>query len=92
MHYDNPKAYPVRKLYLNLLKKSNVDDWSYDFTFLTDDEHKNDDDHLWFRVGDVLDFDEISDAMKYLQKVNSYLEKLETEIMTRKKLNLPQKP
>jgi uncharacterized protein with ParB-like and HNH nuclease domain len=76
MRYDNPKAYPVRKLYLNLLKKSNADDWYYDFTFLTDDEHKNDSDHYWFRVGDVLDFDRLSDAMKYLQKVNSYLVKI----------------
>lgn len=33
--YDNPKAYPVRKLYLNLLSKSEDDDWFYDFSFLT---------------------------------------------------------
>lgn len=76
MRYDNPKAYPIRKLYLNLLKKSDDDDWFYDFSFLTDDELKNDDDHYWFRVGDILDFDKLSDAMKYLQKVNSYLVKI----------------
>ena len=76
MRYDNPKAYPLRKLYLNLLKKSDDDDWFYDFTFLTDDELKNDDDHYWFHVGEVLNFDKLSDAMKYLQKVNSYLVKI----------------
>ena len=38
MRYDNPKAYPIRKLYLNLLKKSDDDDWFYDIAFLTSDE------------------------------------------------------
>jgi uncharacterized protein with ParB-like and HNH nuclease domain len=46
LSYDNPKAYPKRRLYLNLLKKSDVEDWFYDFTFLTDDECVNDDDHF----------------------------------------------
>ncbi len=76
MRYDNPKAYPIRKLYLNLLKKSDDDDWFYDFAFLTSDECKNDDSHYWFFVGDILGFDKLSDAMKYLQKVNSYLVKI----------------
>ncbi|MDR1539605.1 MAG: hypothetical protein LBU32_16715 [Clostridiales bacterium] len=60
----------------NSYKKSDDDDWFYDFSFLADEEHRNDDEHYWFHVCDVLDFDKLSDAMKYLQKVNSYLVKI----------------
>ena len=73
MRYDNPKAYPIRKLYLNLLKKLDDDEGFYNFAFLADDELKNDDDHYWFRVGEILEFDELFDAMSYLQEVNQYL-------------------
>ena len=72
--YDNPKAYPVRKLYLNLLSKSEDDDWFYDFSFLTNDECSNDEDHYWFAVGDILKFNELTDVVIYLQqKVVPYL-------------------
>ncbi len=76
MRYDNPRAYPVRKLYLNLLKKADDEDWFYDFEFLTDEECKNDADHYWFLVGNVLGFEKLSEAMKYLQKVTNYLVKI----------------
>ena len=57
--YDNPNAYPTRKLYLNLLAKSEHDDWTYDFAFLTNDEYKNDDNHgnhhfkWWFEMAPI---------------------------------------
>ncbi len=46
--YDNPKAYPVRRLYLNLLSKSEDDDCS------------NDEDHYCFTVGDILKFNALT--------------------------------
>ncbi len=45
----------------------------YDFTFLADDELKKDDDHYWFRVGEILDFGELFDTVNYIQEVNQYL-------------------
>jgi len=52
--YDNPEAYPKRKLYLNLVSKSLEDEFEYDFWFLTEKEIKNDEDNFWFCVGDIL--------------------------------------
>lgn len=60
--WDNPQAFPVRRLYLNLLEpKKNGDetDMTYDFAFLTDDEAQDcGDDAYWFRVGDILNLEE----------------------------------
>lgn len=39
--WDNPAAYPKRKLYLNLLAASDDADMFYDFLFLTEEEAKN---------------------------------------------------
>lgn len=38
--WDNPQAYPRKKLYLNLLSKPEDEDYEYDFEFLTDAEAK----------------------------------------------------
>jgi len=58
MHWSNPKAYPKKRLYLNLLASPSGEQKSYDFQFLTDEEAKPDDGEpaMWFRVGDVLSF------------------------------------
>ena len=73
LSYDNPKAYPIRRLYLNLLEKSGDEDWFYDFSFLTDDECSNDKDHYWFPVGEVMGFNGVNDVLKYSHKVTKYL-------------------
>ena len=36
--WDNPNAYPVRKLYLNLLQRSEDSECEYEFDFLTPEE------------------------------------------------------
>ena len=71
--WDNPAAYPKRKLYLNLLAASDDADMFYDFLFLTEEEAKNiknDNDEyegsFWFPVGKILDFREESDVNDYL--------------------------
>jgi uncharacterized protein with ParB-like and HNH nuclease domain len=71
--WDNNAAFPARKLYLNLLRKYSDEedeglDLEYDFYFLTDKEaeEKRDDDHFWFRVGDILQFKKQFEVNNYL--------------------------
>ena len=62
-------AYPKKKLYLNLFSKSEDMELEYDFQFLTEkDAEKIDSKHLWFRAGQVLDFDDISDAFEWISE------------------------
>ncbi len=65
--WDNPLAYPKKKLYINLLGAPEDISYEYEFEFLTESEAtKMDDDHHWFPVGKILDFKELSDVMDYL--------------------------
>ncbi len=73
--WDSNSAFPQRRLYLNLLKKYTDEedeglDLEYDFLFITDKEAQElkDDEHYWFRVGDILQF-------KKQYEVNTYLVK-----------------
>lgn len=65
--WDNPQAYPARKLYLNVLSESEDSDLTYDFRFLTASEVKNMNEqkdptgnpvYFWYLVGDILDIKE----------------------------------
>lgn len=65
--WDNPLAYPKKKLHINLLGTPEDIAYQYEFEFLTDSESiKWDDNHHWFQVGKILDFKELSDVMDYL--------------------------
>ena len=71
--WDNPAAYPKRRLYLNLLGESKESDLMYDFKFLTDSEAKNEKgsdgiyhETFWFPVGHILDLHEESEVNDYL--------------------------
>lgn len=65
--WDNEKAYPVRRLYLNLLSSSKDPECEYEFEFLTDSEvEENDSEHHWFPVGKILDLKEQSEVNEYL--------------------------
>lgn len=67
--FSNEQAYPIRKLYLNLLSGSEDIEYDYEFAFLTDEESKkNDENHYWFRVGDILDLKDTTKVMDYLIK------------------------
>ncbi len=75
--WDNPQAFPKRRLYLNLLSpaKSEKGDMIFDFSFLTEDEAKeSNEDAFLFRVGDILDIKEEADINDYLIQ-NGLLEK-----------------
>ncbi len=60
MHWSNPKAYPKKRLYLNLLAPLSGEQKSYDFQFLAVEEAKpaEGDPDKWFRVSDILGFED----------------------------------
>lgn len=65
--WDNPLAYPKKKLYINLLGMPEDISYEYEFEFLTEPEAtRQDDEHHWFPVGKILDLKELSDVMDYL--------------------------
>lgn len=63
---ENNKSYPKKKLYLNLLSTSNDIELEYDFRFLSKEQIENSDKNYWFRVGEILDFTDLSNVMEYL--------------------------
>ena len=70
---DNEDALPTRHLYLELsaaLESAIDNEKMYNFAFLTKDEiateAKKHPEHFWFKVGDVLRFNELSDVTAYI--------------------------
>ena len=75
--WDNPQAYPKRKLYLNLLTANEETDSTYKFLFLTDAEVKEANSAVdaneqavdfWFPVGEILNFKQEYEVNTYLIK------------------------
>ncbi|MDQ7017401.1 MAG: DUF262 domain-containing protein [Gammaproteobacteria bacterium] len=67
--WDNDSAFPKRKLCLNLIAPSKDDDLQFDFQFLTKKEYKQEDEsHVWFTVGDILNLEKPVEINKYLIK------------------------
>lgn len=66
--WDSQKAFPRKKLYLNLLKPADDIETYYDFEFLTEEEVQNTEGYYWFEVGKVLDFKDLSTAVQYMMK------------------------
>ena len=68
--WNNPDAFPRRKLYLNLLQPASGEEvgLKYDFRFLTDADTQNSDGEHWFPVGDVLHFDSLRNIYQYLRE------------------------
>jgi uncharacterized protein with ParB-like and HNH nuclease domain len=70
--WKSDDAFPKKKLYLNLLAKSQNPEYFYDFRLLTDDEaKKNTTDIFWFKVGDILKFKDLSEILDF--QINSEL-------------------
>ena len=63
---NNQNAYPIRKLYLNLLASSTDSDNEYDFRFLYEKEVQNNQNTYWFEVGKILDMHEDGDVAMYV--------------------------
>lgn len=66
----NPEAYPVRYLYLNLLHNGNETENGvvYEFRFLEPKTVETDTDKLWFKVGEILDFEEQEDIGDFVEE------------------------
>ena len=65
--YDDPRSYPTRHLYLNLLAPSPDSELTYHFDFLTDEESQYfDETTFWFRVGEILNYKELYNISQYL--------------------------
>ena len=66
---SNDSAYPERRLYLNLLSEAENSSLKYDFKFLTKEEaEKKDEKTLWFPVGDILNFTNLSEVASFIIK------------------------
>lgn len=74
---NNQNAYPIRKLYLNLLASPANSDNEYDFKFLSEKEVQNTQDNYWFEVGKILDMHEDGDVAMYVTDNISFSEKFE---------------
>lgn len=72
---NNQNAYPVRKLYLNLLASPTDSDNEYDFRFLSEKEVQNNQNTYWFEVGKILDMQDDGDVALYVGENISYSEK-----------------
>jgi hypothetical protein len=67
--WNNPHAFPVRRLYLNLRSASKDEsrDVLYDFRFFTEQEAETSDaSTYWFKVSEILDVDEQFQVNEYL--------------------------
>ena len=73
--WNNPKAFPKTKLYLNLLESApdGESGTEYDFRFLTDDQYGSQ--AKWFPVEKILDFDDLTDVYDYLAQQDLHSEK-----------------
>lgn len=66
---NNPKAYPEKKMYLNLLEPSDELEMEYDFKFLTSAEADNGTDmEFWFPCSEILKLDDMAQVSMYLMK------------------------
>ncbi|GAA7461289.1 DUF262 domain-containing protein [Helicobacter pylori] len=78
---DNPNAYEEKRLYLNLKHQPNMDnpEDNYQFEFHAK-APKNDKEHFWFKVGDILELESVwnyakdhrieGNALNLLEKLN----------------------
>ena len=66
--WDSPHAFPKKKLYLNILTKSNDIELDYDFKFLSEEECVSSVNTFWFPVADIMTFNSISDVMSFLMR------------------------
>ena len=64
--WKNDAAFLERRLYLNIVGPAKNDTDKYEFSFLTEGEAENDNEHYWFAVGNILNMPELGDVMRYL--------------------------
>jgi len=65
---NNAAAYPMKKLYLNLLKKSDELEVEYDFRFLGEKEAEQKPGCFWFPCNEILNMSDMSKTAMYLMR------------------------
>ena len=65
--WNNPDAFPKRWLYLKLTEKAHDDESGSEFLFKMLPNYESADDPSWFRVKDILNFENLIEIHKYLQ-------------------------
>jgi len=70
-NWKSDHAFPVKKLFVNLLKGSDSTEKEFDFRFLTDAQvalsnERQSTDYHWFKVGDILNMNNMMMLMEYL--------------------------
>lgn len=65
--WNNPEAFPTRHLYLKLTEKADEDESGSEFLFKMMQEDGTAGDPSWFRVQDILKFEDLIEIHKYLQ-------------------------
>jgi len=81
MRWNNPKAYPQKRLYLDLLALNPEADNMYSFAFMTKEEVKTANAQggcFWFCVGDILNFHDPADVNDYIIE-NDFLSEIDKE-------------
>lgn len=68
----NDNAYPVRRLYLNLIDTAKDGTNKYDFEFKVCESVRNSAKEYWFEVGKILEMDSIGDVAAYVTDNISY--------------------
>lgn len=61
--WKNDAAFLERRLYLNIVGPAKNDTDKYEFSFLTEGEAENDNEHYWFAVGNILNMPELGDVI-----------------------------
>lgn len=83
--WDNPEAFPKRRLYLNVLAPSKEleRELKYDLKFLTKQEAENPKDgEKWFEVAKILDFSSLKDIYSWLRTNDVIENEFSEECMT----------
>lgn len=64
--WNNPRAFPKRRLYIDLLAKPNPEaEMAYTFKLLKEQDALQSKEAFWFPVGDILKFKELADVFNY---------------------------
>lgn len=71
--WDNPDAFPTKRLYLNVLgtPEQREDALAYDFQFLTDERAaERDNEHFWFPVNKIREITSTAELYEYVHENN----------------------
>lgn len=82
-HWSSDHAFPVRRLYLNLMRPATDFDLDFDFQFLEDDEDLiENDEGTWIRLKKVLDFSDVGDVIDFLRESDLLEERFPQKALT----------